>query len=49
MYGTEISYEQKDGKIIINISKIPAKSFVAFEIDMKANVTDENQTETYKY
>ena len=49
MYGTEISYEQKDGKIIVNISKISAKSFVAFEIDMKANVTDENQTETYKY
>ena len=48
-YGTEISYEQKDGNLIINLSKIPASSFASMEIVMKANITEENQSETYQY
>ena len=48
-YGTEISYEQKDGNLIINLSKIPASTFASMEIVMKANITEENQSETYQY
>ena len=48
IFGDEVTYEAKDGKLTINLGKIPANGFSAVTFSIKVNTTDENETETYK-